>query len=227
MLFSEIDAKHARNEELYIEGNISKERFNTMKAKLEKSRDEYADEINKELRTIQDEVARESAKRDWRDITGEIKEMVESFFANASYDEMKELVRLMIDRVVMPTDRENPVRIIMRIPFDASKAKYLTEEMLTWTDDNGKEHDIMGTGFMVPKKLHLDSTKRPLRYRTVEFQSSGGSDGDGGSDETWLPDTDTRLLKLLREKYVQFYGCHHFENQEDSSKDGSFVFKKF
>lgn len=171
ILLSEIDSKHARNEELYVEGSISKERFNTIKEKLEKSRDEYGNEINKELRTLQDEVARESAKRDWKDIAKEIEEMVESFFANASYDEMKELVDIMIDRVVIPTNRENPVRIVMRIPFDSSKAKYLEEEMITWDDEYGKEHEIMGTGFMVPRKIHLDSTKKPLKYRTVEFQS--------------------------------------------------------
>jgi hypothetical protein len=119
---------------------------------------------------LQDEVARESAKRDWKEIAKEIEEMVESFFTNATYDELKELVGLMIDRVVMPTNRDNPVRIIMRIPFDSSKAKYLEEEMVTWIDDNEKEHDIMGTGFMVPRKLHLDPTKKPLKYRTVEFQ---------------------------------------------------------
>ena len=145
MLISEISAKHARNEELYVDGNISKERFNIIKEKLEKSRDEYADGMNKELRTLQDEVARESAKRDWREITKEIEEMVELFFANATYEELKELVGLMIDRIVMPTNRDNPIRIIMRIPFDSSKAKYLEEEMITCDDEHGNEHDIMGT----------------------------------------------------------------------------------
>jgi hypothetical protein len=151
-----------------------------MKEKLEKSRDEYVNEMNKELRTLQDEVARESAKRDWKEIAKEIEEMVESFFVNATYDELKELVGLMIDRVVIPTDRNNPVRIVMKIPFDSSKAKYLEEEKITWDDEYGKEHEIMGTGFMVPRKIHLDPTKKPLKYRTVEFQS----DSQGGSDET-------------------------------------------
>jgi hypothetical protein len=74
---------------------------------------------------------------------------------------------------------------------------------------------------MVPRKLHLDPTKKPLKYRTVEFQPPRWPDNDqGGSDETWFPDTDPILLKLLREKYVQFYECHQRKSNNSRENVG-------
>lgn len=176
-LLMEIDDKQKRNEELYIEGSIAKERFLEHKTTLETKKEEYSKGMSKEWELIRSSVNKETAEKSWKEVMEEIREETESFFEKADYLQMKELVNLTIDRVIIPVDRKNPVRIIVKIPMPVDvELRYMKDEYMEFEDDYGKTHEIGRTGELVPRIIPLDSTKKPFTCRTVEFIG----DGEGG-----------------------------------------------
>lgn len=196
-LITDIESKHKRNEDLYIEWNISKERFLEKKKELEVRKEEYSVEIKKEHEIIKNVTWREFALRDLKEIIEDLTEIIEKFFQYASYEKLKEMVEIIVDKVIIPVDRENPVRIFLKIPFRADFAeRYLEEEMITFEDKYWKSYNIMWTWNMVPKLLNLDPTKAPLKFRTVEFNNS--------DDEDWIKYEDM-LLGMMKDFFHQPY----------------------
>jgi iron-sulfur cluster repair protein YtfE (RIC family) len=95
---------------------ISKSRFAEIKESLESKKNEYSDEMVKEEKKIKNSVLKDQAKENIYEIIDQIKEEIESFFDNASYDDLKDLVNIVVDKVIVPKDKSNQVRIIMKIP---------------------------------------------------------------------------------------------------------------
>jgi hypothetical protein len=127
-LLLEVDDKQKRNEELYIEGSIAKERFLEHKATLETKKEEYSKGMSKEWELMRSSANKTTAERSWKEVMEDIREETESFFEKADYLQMKELVNLTIDRVIIPTDRKNPVRIIVKIPMPVDvELKYMKD----------------------------------------------------------------------------------------------------
>ncbi|MDD4530345.1 MAG: hypothetical protein PHO80_02230, partial [Candidatus Gracilibacteria bacterium] len=177
-LVIDLELKHKRNEDLYIEGNISKERFLEKKKELEERKEEYSIEMEKEFEIIKNVSGRESALKDLKAIIEDMKESIEIFFQYATYEELKEMVEIIVDKVIIPVDRNNPVKIFLKMPFRVDLAeRYLEEEKVIFVDESGKSHNVKGTGNMIPKLLNLDPTKAPLKFRTVEFRKDDDEDG--------------------------------------------------
>jgi hypothetical protein len=95
---------------------ISKTRFVEIKAGLESKKGEYSDEMIKEESKIKNIVLKDQAKQNIYEIINQIKEEIESFFYNASYDDLKDLVNIVVDKVIVPKDKTKEVKIIMKIP---------------------------------------------------------------------------------------------------------------
>jgi DNA invertase Pin-like site-specific DNA recombinase len=211
-LILEIEEKHKRNEELYIEWMITKDRFAEIKNLLEKKKTDYSDEMGKEYDKLKNSIFREEAKRNLRDIVEEISNYIESFFDNASYDELKELANIVIDKVIVPKDKENPVRIILKIPLNVNdfNEKYYEDELIEYIDDDFRVHVLWKTWNVVPKLLKLSPTKRPLKYRTVEFKDNDDWDN---SD---LENNERKFLFFLKDKYNQLCKSDHLIKKQKS-----------
>lgn len=210
----EIDIKHKRNEELYIEWMISKTRFVEIKAGLESKKGEYSDEMIKEESKIKNIVLKDQAKQNIYEIINQIKEEIESFFYNASYDDLKDLVNIVVDKVIVPKDKTKEVKIIMKIPWNILNfyEKYYEEEYVEYVDDDDKVHNICKTGNIVPRLLKLDPTKKPLMYRTVEFKKNDDW------DDSNLIENENRFLTFLKEKVYQLCKSHQSEFKAITSR---------
>lgn len=173
-LLMETEAKQKRNEELYIEGIVSKERFNEHRTTLEAKQAEYEKEMAREYAILRSLDHKEAAERSWQEVMAEMREETEEFFEQASYEDLKELVNLCIERVVVPTDRKKAVRITVKLPLPPEiQDKYCEDEMVEYVDEYGKAHSIVPTGKRTPRPIPLDPTKAPLAFRAVHFDEDG------------------------------------------------------
>lgn len=204
-LMLEIDQKHKRNEDLYVDWAITKERFNEIKTTLDKNKEDYSKEMEKEHEKLKSELLKENAIENISIIIKELREEIESFFDNASYDDLKELVWIVVDKVIVPTDKNKPVKITLKIPGNtiSFSERYYEEEIFTFIDDDWKEHNVCKTWEFVPKLLKLDPTKHPLKYRSIDFIKDDWWDGNA------LFNNENKFLIFLKEKYHQFNKCDH------------------
>lgn len=203
-LILEVESKHKRNHELYVESLISKDRFKEMQELLDKNIEDYSKEMEKELEIIKSESLKETALKNLKEVIREVWEEIESFFDNASYDDLKEVVNIVIDKVIMPIDRTGPVRIIIKIPWNliSFSEKYYVEDMVIYNDDEWVDHIVWTTWEFKPRLLSLDPTKKPLKYRTVEFKNSDREDEINN---------ENRFLDYLKEKFHQFCKLDHLK----------------
>lgn len=138
---------------------------------MEEKIESFRKEQEKELDIIKNTVGREVAIKTWSEIAESLREMTELFFQYATYEELKDLVNLVIDKVIVPVDKEQSVKIRLKLPFRIELAeRYMEEEMEIIQDECGMNHILGPTGKIIPKKFNLDPTKNPLKYRTVEFK---------------------------------------------------------
>ncbi|MGE4444482.1 MAG: recombinase family protein [Candidatus Altimarinota bacterium] len=207
-LILEIDKKHKRNEDLYVDGAITRKRFDEIKITLDKDKENYSNEMAKEYEKLKSELLKENAVKNINTIIKELREEIESFFDNASYDDLKELVGIVVDKVIVSTDKNKPVKITLKIPGNiiSFSERYYEEDIINFLDENGKVFDIHKTGEFVPKLLKLDPTKHPFKYRTVEFKK------DDGGDDNGLFNDENKFLTFIKNKYNQFYKCDHERN---------------
>lgn len=166
----EIRDKRARAEDLFVDGSIKKDRLKEMLSRLDEEETRISKEMEKELEIIKSSALKEGAKKSWEEFFEEERELAEAFFDNASYEDLKELVGIVLDKVVISTEKkEKLVRFVFKIPVSSAFAgRYLEDKEVEWTDDEGKNH-IVAIAPDTPKRLLLDPTKAPLKYRTVEF----------------------------------------------------------
>ena len=205
MAIESIKEQHNRNEELYVEWVIKKERFLEIKNKLDINEAELQKQISSEIKILQSEQSRNWAVTNLTDIINNLKEEIETFFDNASYDELKELVWIVVDKIIL-TDhqKEKTARIIMKIPADNLwfAIRYFEKEFVTHIDENWKESNICSTWKFIPKKLKLDKFKSPIEYRTVEFAQSW---------DNWWFDNEKIFLKFIKNMYHQYYKLHQMK----------------
>jgi predicted house-cleaning noncanonical NTP pyrophosphatase (MazG superfamily) len=103
--------------------------------------------MEKELEKIKSITLKENAKDNLKEIKNKLKEEIEDFFYNANYDDLKELINLVVDKVIVPKNKKSPVRIIMKIPCNniSFAEKYYEEETINYIDEDEKEHIVSTT----------------------------------------------------------------------------------
>ena len=155
---------------MFVDGSIKKDRLKEILSRLDAEEERTSKEMEKELEIIKSTALKESAKKSWEEFLEEERELAEAFFDNASYEDLKELVGIVLDKVVISTEKkEKLVRFIFKLPVSPAFAgRYLEDEKIEWTDEQGKTH-VVAVIPNAPKLLPLDPTKAPLKYRTVEF----------------------------------------------------------
>jgi len=197
-LIMETNDKHKRNEELYIEWNITKERFLELKMKLEQKIWEYSDEMIKELEILKSTEWRDEAVKNIGTIIKFLREYIEFFFENASYDDIKKLIGLTVEKIVVPKCKDLPVKIVLKLPrYDCLMDKYYEENTSFFEDEHWKIHKIVVKWDLIPKLIPLDPTKKPLKYRSIYLQD------DSNSEDT--KQSQFLFLDFLTEYYHQLY----------------------
>lgn len=218
-LLQEIEAKDKRNEELFIDGIISKERLLQHKETLKVKQEEYEKELRHEYALLRKIDNKESVTKTWKEAMVQIREETETFFEKADYLQMKELVNLVVDRVIIPVNRKNAVRIVIKMPFPPEVMdKYSEEDICTYTDEHGVTHNIVPMGEFVPKALSLDPTKKPFTSRMVEFL------GDKGGGDFPELEEDSPLIRFIKAWHHQLHKSYHLKIKTLIRKNGGFVF---
>ncbi len=204
-LIEESKVKMKRNEDAYIEGLIDKTSFIERKQVFQDKWESFQKELDKEEYIFKSNILKEQAKSNITQIAKSLKESIENFFDTATYDDLKELVSIVVDKVIVPKNKELPVRIIMKIPWYALnfRERYSEEQFATFIDDDDREY-VVAKFWYWPKLLSLDPSKKPLKYRTVEFQND--------DEETSFSHTQTEMkfLELLKKNFYKICTSDHF-----------------
>jgi len=204
-LLDEISTKMKRNEDAYIEWLITKESFVERKLTFTQKQEKTQKELDQEEEKFKSLLLKEQAKLNITQIATALRESLENFFDTASYDELKEFVSIVVDKVIVPKNKELPVKIIMKIPWRplSFQERYYEEEFATFVDDNDREHIIESLWF-IPKKLPLDPSMKPLKFRTVEFL-----DNTEESPTQHHSEAENKLLFFLKKKFYKLCEFDH------------------
>lgn len=173
--------KIERAEELFIDGLISKDRLKDMKNTLDSEVEGIKDSLIKEEKYLHREAFMDSMVASWEDMRMEFRDIIEEFFQVASHEQIREIIDILIDQVIISPDKTKSIIIRLRIPFDIHlSSKYYEDEKVTWTDEYGKTHIVMTTSDLVPKSLHVSDKYSPIASRDVEFQDEKKKDEKKG-----------------------------------------------
>lgn len=225
-----IDEKKWRLEELFLDGLIDKESFIKRKNVLDIEKETLAKELSEKQEYLVNSCHRETAKKSILEITKEKRKAIEKFFDEASYEEMKELINIVVDRVIIPKDKRKEIQIIMKIDgsIPSFQEKYSEEVFATYTDENGNMHNICPLGIQEPKLLELWPSSNPYLYRSVRFvwdnaiwdwKNPFANDDNfpwnnfSGQNYTWWSgnfphqEYDTKFLDYISEKFIASGRC--------------------
>lgn len=149
-------SKIERAEELFIDGLITKDRLRGMKENLEIEKEELIRNIIKEEKYLHREAFMDSMIESWEDMRKEFYGIVEEFFHIGKSEQIREIIDILIDQVILSPDKSKSLIIRLKIPFDISLSdRYYDDEKILWTDEYGKNHEIMTIDKLVPLKLSL------------------------------------------------------------------------
>lgn len=178
-----IASKLERTEDLFIDGLISKDRLKKVKEELEQEREGLQNVLEKESKLVYSNRELEAAKEAWTSVHMELREVVDEFFANAPFEDLKTALDMLVDRVIVDsTKKKKVVTIRLKIPFHINIADaYYENESITSFDDSGKEHVVMTTDNLVPALIPLGDIHDPIIGKKVVFKDP---------DETWWDDGD-------------------------------------
>lgn len=178
--------KIERAEELFIDGLISKDRLKDMKNTLDSELEGIKDSLIKEEKYLHREAFMDSMVASWEDMRMEFRDIIEEFFQVASHEQIREIIDILIDQVIISPDKTKSIIIRLRIPFDIHlSSKYYEDEKVTWTDEYGKTHIVMTTSDLVPKSLHVSDKYSPIASKDVEFQDEKKKDEKKGKWWKW------------------------------------------
>lgn len=164
-------SKIERAEELFIDGLISKDRLRDMKNTLESEAEGIKDSLIKEEKYLHREAFMDSMVASWEDMRMEFRDIIEEFFQVASHEQIREIIDILVDQVIVSPDKTKSIFIRLKIPFDLYlSSKYYEDEKVTWTDENGKTHTILTTNNLIPKTLPVSERYSPIISKDVEFE---------------------------------------------------------
>lgn len=167
-----IASKLERTEDLFIDGLISKDRLKKVKEELEQEREGLQNVLEKESKLVYSNRELEAAKEAWTSVHMELREVVDEFFANAPFEDLKTALDMLVDRVIVDsTKKKKVVTIRLKIPFHINIADaYYENESITSFDDSGKEHVVMTTDNLVPALIPLGDIHDPIIGKKVVFK---------------------------------------------------------
>lgn len=204
----QLSEKGKRNEELYIDWLIDKQRFLEIKKDLEDKKLELENDFSHEQGMLKSEIFKEQAKKNIQEIIKSKQNQIKAFFENANYDEFKELVNLLVHKIIVPVNKKEEIQIVLKIPWNTYyfQEKYYEDEFVEYIDEQGIEHYICPTGDRKAKKLKLDHTK-DYEYRTIQFLEDI-SDENLFNNEI-MSNSENSFINYLKEKIHLFFEWDH------------------
>jgi DNA invertase Pin-like site-specific DNA recombinase len=198
-------SKIERSEELFIDGLITKDRLRDMKKTLDIKKEDLRKSIIKEEKYLHREAFMNSMIESWEDMRKEFYSVVEEFFDIASPEQIREIIDIFVDQIIISPNKTKSLTIRLKIPFDiALSNKYYEDEKITWIDDSWKEHIIMTIDKLVPKKLSLWSLHDPIISKEVAFNTQKEKDKDEDDDKTGKWGWWSGIIAWAIEKMIEF-----------------------
>ena len=198
-------SKIERAEELFIDGLITKDRLRGMKENLEIEKEELIRNIIKEEKYLHREAFMDSMIESWEDMRKEFYGIVEEFFHIGKSEQIREIIDILIDQVILSPDKSKSLIIRLKIPFDISLSdRYYDDEKILWTDEYGKNHEIMTIDKLVPLKLSLWELHEPIESKEVVFESEKKKDDDSDKKGKWWSGWWSSPITWAIEKMIEF-----------------------
>lgn len=171
--------KEDRALELTLEWLINKDKLKEIQNKVKLWVEKYKNLIHDEYELVFDQY--KQGLLDWG-VNQYVKELYDfaiEYFEKASYKELKQIVDIMIDKVIVPKDKTKPIRIILNVyPWEFDFDQYL---------DENKEWYVL---------REYNKEKTLLNNYQVEFSEALKSE-DFNPTDWW----DFKFVKLLKEKF--------------------------
>lgn len=198
-------AKIERAEELFIDWLITKDRLKWMKENLENESEDIKKNLIKEEKYLHREAFMESMIESWEDMRKEFNSVVEEFFRIGTPEQIREIIDILVDQVIISPDKSKSLIIRLKIPFDISLSdRYYDDEKMLWTDEYGKNHEIMTIDNLVPMKLPLWELHEPIESKEVVFESEKKKDDDSDKKRKWWGGWWSSPIAWAIEKMIEF-----------------------
>ncbi len=121
-----IKEKEKRALDLYLDWMIDKIKLKEIQDENKAKIDSLNNQIRDEYDSIYNEYKQSLLEWDVKESVAKLYKYAIQFFEEASYEDLKQVVDLMIDKVIVPTDKTKPIRIILNVyPWEFDFDKYL------------------------------------------------------------------------------------------------------
>lgn len=204
--------KNERIEELFVDGTISKDRMKEMKERVQEEENKIQKALDTEEKLLRQETFSASARESWEVIRNELKEDIGFFFLEATDEEKRSLIELLIERIILTHGNNKHIIIRFKIPLDVSlEEKYMEDIELFANDGYGRETSIWVYNF--PKIFPLGEIHTPIVSQEVQFEEPEKKKEEnkkkndkwgkwGGAGKNSLGSAISKALAFLKKKYT-------------------------
>lgn len=174
-----LEEKEKRALDLALDWMITKEKLKEIQDEVKSGIEKYKDMIHNEYELVYNQYKQWLLDWDVEKYTKELHSFALEYFNNSSYEDLKQIVDIMIDKVIVPKDKTKPIRIILNVyPWEFDFDKYL---------DENREWYVL---------REYNKEKTLLSNYQVEFSETLRSE-DYKPTDWW----DFAFIKLLKEKF--------------------------
>ena len=175
-----LDEKDSRALDLALDWLISKEKLKEVQNEIIEWKEKYNNLIHNEYELVYNEYKQSIIDWDVQDYVDRLYHHAQYFFENSTYEELKQVVDLMIDKVIVSTDKSKPVRVILNVyPWEFDIDTFFKDDRSTSII---REYN--------KEKTHLGEFQ-------VEFSSDLKSE-DYKATDWW----DYKFIKLLKKLFL-------------------------
>ena len=127
-----LEMKEKRALDLYLDEALSKDKFKEIQQEVQENTESLKQVMENEYDSIYDEYKKGLLNGKVKHNIQSLFEHASNYFETASYEEIKQLVDIIIDKVIYSTDKTKPVRIILNVsPWDFDLDEYLKSDRKT------------------------------------------------------------------------------------------------
>ena len=153
-----------------------------MREKVQEEETKIQKALDMEEQILRQEAFSSSARESWEVIRNELKEDIGFFFLEATEEEKRSLIELLIERVILTHGEKKHVIIRFKIPLTLHLEEKYMENMELFADDEyGKETSIGMYTF--PKIFPLGEFHMPIVSHEVQFEESEYEENEGKKQE--------------------------------------------
>ncbi len=140
-----LEKKEKRALNFALDWIIEKDELKEIKSEIKNWIKKYKDLILEESDLIYNEYKKSIINWEVQDYTKALYNYALDYFNTASYEELKEVVDMMIEKVIVPKDKSKPVRIILNVyPWDFDMDEFLNNRSTSIVREYNKEKNQLG-----------------------------------------------------------------------------------